>query len=174
MSVKFSKSTFKNLFPGATSAKNDTALEYKVEDSKYRIYYPVVSDDNVLYVKLDHIRTDATDDHVNLYAAFDSKGNLSKIKYNWEKGNDGYQIPDQVIKAVDITFDVLGLVGAFETAGISEEIAEGAKEAFDVCAEAFNDISSIVVKWSDNGGRLYFVAVVCHTLNRLCSSISVN
>jgi hypothetical protein len=174
MSVKFSKSTFKSLFPGAKTDKNDTGLEYKVEDSKYRVYYPKVTADNVLYVKLDHIRADATDDHVDLYVEFNSNGSIKQITYSWEKGNDGYQISDKVIKAVDITFEVAGALGALETAGISEELALDAKEAFDFCAKAFNDISAVVVKWNDDGGRMYFVAVVCHTINRLCSSISVN
>lgn len=171
MGLKFSLSTFKSLYPNSKSYSE--YLEYKVEDSQYRVYNPTVNADNVLYVKLDHIRADATDDHVELTVEFNTNASIKQVNYNWQKGNDGYQIPDKAIKAVDITFEVVGAVGALETFGLSEELALDAKEAFDFCAKAFNDISTAVVKWNDNGGQLYFVAVVSHTINRLCSSVSV-
>lgn len=172
MSLKFDLNTFKGLYPNSKSY-NDY-LEYKVEDSQYRVHYPTLKSDNVWSIKLDHIRGDATDDHVDLDIEFNTDGSIKQIKYSWEKGNEGYQISDKVIKAVDITIEVAGAIGALETFGISEELALDAKEAFDFCAKAFNDISAVVVKWSDDGGRMYFVAVVCHTINRMCSSISVN
>lgn len=171
MGLKFSLNTFKSLYPNS-KAESDY-LEYKVEDSKYRVHNPTVKADNVLYVKLDHIRADATDDHVELTVEFNTNATIKQVNYSWQKGNDGYQISDKAIKAVDITFEVIGAVGALETAGLSEELALDAKEAFDFCAKAFNDISTAVVKWNDNGGQLYFVAVVSHTINRLCSSVSV-
>ncbi len=171
MGLKFSLSTFKSLYPNSKSYSE--YLEYKVEDSLYRVYNPTVKADNVLYVKLDHIRADATDDHVELTVEFNTNASIKQVNYNWQKGNDGYQIPDKAIKAVDITFEVVGAVGALETFGLSEELALDAKEAFDFCAKAFNDISTAVVKWNDNGGQLYFVAVVSHTINRLCSSVYV-
>lgn len=171
MGLKFSLSTFKSLYPNSKSYSE--YLEYKVEDSQYRVYNPTVKADNVLYVKLDHIRADATDDHVELTVEFNTNASIKQVNYNWQKGNDGYQIPDKAIKAVDITFEVVGAVGALETFGLSEELVLDAKEAFDFCAKAFNDISTAVVKWNDNGGQLYFVAVVSHTINRLCSSVYV-
>ena len=171
MGLKFSLSTFKSLYPNSKS--DSEYLEYKVEDSKYRVHNPTVKADNVLNVKLDHIRADATDDHVELTVEFSSSGTLKNVSYNWKKGNDGYQISDTAISIVDDSLELLGAVGALETAGLSEELALDAKEAFDFCAKAFNDISTAVVKWNDNGGQLYFVAVVSHTINRLCSSVSV-
>ncbi len=172
MSVKFSLNTFKSSYPNSKSYSD--YLEYQVEDSKYRVHNPTIKADNVLYVELDHIRADATDDHVDLTVEFNSNGSIKQVNYSWKKGNEGYQISDKAIKAVDITFEVVGALGALETFGISEELALDAKEAFDFCAKAFNDISAVVVKWNDDGGRMYFVAVVCHTINRLSSSISVN
>jgi len=172
-SLKFDLQGFNNLFPSATSAKNNTAIEYTVEDSDYRIYNPQQSADTKTFtIKLDHIRGGATDDHIDLSVTFDDFGVINSISYTWSAGNDGYQIPKTVIKAVDITVEIAGAVGALETAGISEEVAAGILEAFDFCCAAYNKISKIVVNWSDNGGRFYFVAVACHTINRLCSSVS--
>ncbi len=171
MSVKFNLNTFKNLYPNSKSY-NDY-LEYKVEDSQYRVYNPTVTADNVLNVKLDHIRADATDDHVELKVVFSPTGTINKVDYDWTKGNDGYQVPEKLIKVVDGTLEIIGAAGALETFGLSEELALDAKEAFDFCAKAFNEISTAIVKFNDNGGQLYFVAVVSHTINRLCSSVSV-
>ena len=172
-SLKFDLNGFNSLFPSATSAKNNTAIEYTVEDSNYRIYNPQQSADSKTFtIKLDHIRGGATDDHIDLTVTFDDFGVINSISYTWTAGNDGYQIPKTVIKAVDITVEIAGAVGALETAGISEEVAAGILEAFDFCCAAYNKISKIVVNWSDNGGRFYFVAVACHTINRLCSSVS--
>ncbi|WP_188768471.1 hypothetical protein [Emticicia aquatilis] len=171
MSVKFNLNTFKSLYPNSKSYSE--YLEYKVEDSQYRVYNPTVKANNVLYVKLDHIRADATDDHVELTVEFDTNASIKHVSYTWKKGNDGYQISDTAISIVDDSLELLGAVGALETFGLSEELALDAKEAFDFCAKAFNDISTAVVKWNDNGGQLYFVAVVSHTINRLCSSVYV-
>jgi len=177
MSYTFNKATFRSLYPDCDETKDGTAIEYKVEDSNYRIYYPtnIIKTSTTLQmtVQLDHIRGGATDDHVTLVLNYDAQAHLSSVSYTWEAGNDGYQIPETLITAVDIVFDVAGLLGAFETAGISEEVAEGTKEVFDVCCKAYNDISKIVVKWSDNGGRMYFIPVVCHSIIRLTQSLSV-
>ncbi|MER0439650.1 hypothetical protein [Emticicia sp. W12TSBA100-4] len=172
MSVKFNLNTFKSLYPNSKSSSE--YLEYKVEDSQYRVYNPTVKADNVLNVKLDHIRADATDDHVELTVTFSPTGTINKVDYDWTKGDDGYQVPDKLIKVVDGTLEIIGAVGALETFGLSEELALDAKEAFDFCAKAFNEISTAIVKFNDNGGQLYFVAVVSHTINRLCSSVSAN
>jgi len=177
MTFSCSKSNFRAQYPGAKVTKDGDAIEYEVEDSNYRIYDPSIksktSSTVTMEVKLDHIRGGATDDHVDLTVVYDTQAHLVSVSYEWEAGNDGYQIPETLITAVDIAFDVAGLVGAFETAGISEEVAEGTKEVFDVCCKAFNDISKVVVKWSDNGGRMYFIPVVCHTIIRLSNSVSV-
>ncbi len=172
MSVKFNLNTFKSLYPNSKSYSD--YLEYKVEDSNYRINYPTQKPDNVLFIVLDHIRADATDDHVELTVKFSPSGTINKVTYSWQKGNDGYQVPENLVKVVDGTLEIIGAVGALETFGLSEELALDAKEAFDFCAKAFNDISTAIVKFNDNGGQLYFVAVVSHTINRLCSSVSAN
>lgn len=69
MAATFDLDHFISLFPGASTHKDGTAIEYTVQDSTYRIYNPDVSNDGTsltLDVKLDHVRAGATDDHVGL------------------------------------------------------------------------------------------------------------
>ncbi|TDB64065.1 hypothetical protein [Arundinibacter roseus] len=176
MSVTFNQQNFTSLFPGAVSAKNGTAIEYTVEDSTYRIYNPSITSNSssatTFDLQLDHVRGGATDDHVQLTVTFNGSAVVQSVAYTWTPGNDGYQIPKGVIEAVDITAEVLGAVGALETAGISEAAAQEIVETFDTCCKIFNELSTHIVKWTDNGGRFYFLPVVCHTFNRLCVSVS--
>jgi hypothetical protein len=66
----------------------------------------------------------------------------------------------------------LGTTGAIETLGISEEAADTFVDVFDFVTGAFNKIANFVYKVTDNGGQFYFLAVVCHTLNRICTTVS--
>jgi hypothetical protein len=119
-----------------------------VEDSNYRVYDPSWNND-ALEIKIDHIRGGAT------------------------AGNDGYTIPKIVMEVVDTSAEILGAVGALETLGISKEAANGAVAAFDGFCKLFNTLSPWLVGRSDDGGRFYTLAVVCHAVNRACSSVSV-
>lgn len=171
MKFSFDKSLFKSLFPNATVSSDK--VEYTVEDSKYRVYDPSWSGE-VLEIQIDHIRGGATDDHAYLELTFDSTdAHLTSIAGTWKAGNDGYTIPKVVIEAVDATAEILGAVGAIETLGISEEVANGVVAAFDGFCKLFNTLSPILVGLSDDGGRFYTMAVVCHTVNRACSSVSI-
>ncbi|MBD2721117.1 hypothetical protein [Hymenobacter armeniacus] len=172
MSLKFNLSTFTSLFPDATVSSDH--VMYEVEDSNYRVYNPSLSG-TTLTIKVDHIRGGATDDHAVLTLAFDGgTARLTNLQASWTTGNDGYQIPDVVVKVVDDTAELLGAIGAIETAGISEEAAQVAVAAFDGFCKLFNKLSPLIVGLSDDGGRFYTMAVVCHTVNRACSSMSVN
>ncbi|WP_019990392.1 hypothetical protein [Rudanella lutea] len=175
MSLSLNIGQFNSLFPDAESDKDGEAIKYTVEDSDYRIYNPTwQSGQPVLVVKMDHIRGGATDDHVELHITFDtSNASMVSIEGTWEAGNDGYQIPKVVIEVVDASAEILGAVGALETAGISEAAAQSAVAVFDGFCKLFNTLSELIVRMSDNGGRFYFTAVVCHTVNRLNSCVSV-
>lgn len=173
MSLHFSNSTFQHLFPSAT-IKSDR-VEYEVEDSQYRVYNPTWNDQqNALVIKIDHIRGGATDDHAELSLTFNHDACLTSISGTWKAGNDGYKIPQVVIGAVDLTAEIAAAAGAVETGGASEVVLNVAVAAFDGFCELFNALSPMLVKLSDDGGRLYTMAVACHTVNRACSSISVN
>ncbi len=175
MAVTFDLDHFISLFPGASIQKDGTAIEYTVQDSTYRIYNPDVSNDGTsltLDVKLDHVRGGATDDHVELSLVFDTSAVLQSVAYSWEAGNDGSTIPRSVVVAVDAGIEVLGAAGAVETGGVSVAVAQGAVVVFDTCALVYNQIAKHMVKWTDNGGRFYFLPVVGHCINRLGSSVS--
>jgi hypothetical protein len=175
MAATFDLNHFISLFPGASTHKDGTAIEYTVQDSTYRIYNPDVSNDGTsltLDVKLDHVRGGATDDHVGLSLVFDSSAILQSVTYTWEAGNDGYTIPKTVVVAVDAGIEALGGAGAVETAGVSVVVAQAAVVIFDTCALVYNQISKKMVAWTDNGGRFYFLPVVGHCINRLGSSVS--
>lgn len=175
MHLSIDLNAFYNQFPNASSDKGGDAIKYTVEDSDYRIYKPSGKDDDhwTIVVKLDHIRGGATDDHAEIDVTFNTDASIKSISGTWKAGNDGYTIPKVVIDTVDTSAEILGAVGAIETVGISEEVANSIVAAFDGFCKLFNTLSPMIVKLSDDGGRFYFMAVVCHTINRLSSSISV-
>ncbi|MBU1188394.1 MAG: hypothetical protein KKC01_05115 [Gammaproteobacteria bacterium] len=112
-------------------------------------------------------------DKVNLDLQVDPQGAMEQITYEYEQGG-AVQIPDSVIKAVDVSAEVLGAVGALETAGISEEAANSFIEAFDTFCNVFNKVSNGLYKLSEsNDGRFYLAAVGTHTLARALSAIEV-
>lgn len=171
MKLSFDLGLFTSLFPNSDLSTDK--VEYTVEDSNYRVYNPSWKD-GALEIKIDHIRGGATDDHANLSLTFDpTDARLTSISGTWQAGNDGYTIPKVVIETVDATAEILGAVGAIESAGISEEVANAVVAAFDGFCKLFNTLSPILVGLSDDGGRFYTMAVVCHTVNRACSSVSV-
>ncbi|WP_035558772.1 hypothetical protein [Hymenobacter sp. IS2118] len=171
MKLSFNLGTFTQSFPNASVSSK--AVEYTIMDSEYRVKSPTFSG-NDLVVVLDHIRGGATDDHVTLVLTFDpATARLQAVQANWEAGGTGVQIPAIVVTAVDAAAVIAGALGAPETLGISEVAMGLAVAAFDVSCELFNALSPALLKLSDDGGRLYTLAVACHTLNRACSSMSV-
>jgi hypothetical protein len=178
-SLGFDMDTFISLFPNEyddTPAFSDTAIGYQTQDCEYRIYQPQISypDENsmAVYLEIDHIIGMSTDDKVTLTLNFTLDGIVSVTNYTWDAGS-GYQIPNGVVKAVDLGAEVAGALGALESAGISEAAAQEFVETFDTCVKVFNDVSKLLNKASENdGGRFYFIPVVCHIINRICSSVT--
>ncbi|MEZ5015621.1 MAG: hypothetical protein R2800_01095 [Flavipsychrobacter sp.] len=176
-SLSFDQDTFKGLFDGEyTDNKiSGDAFAYQTQDAEYRIYAPTISypsiDTMVVSLSIDHIIGMSTDDHVTLDLTFNSDGLISITNYTWDAGSN-YQIPDGVVKAVDISAEILGAVGALESCGISEAAANEFIEVFDTACKVFNDISNLMAKWSENdGGRFYLIPVVAHVINRACYSV---
>ncbi|MFN3851869.1 MAG: hypothetical protein ACK4NY_20695 [Spirosomataceae bacterium] len=178
-SLGFNVDTFTSLFPNhvdATPPFGDKAIGYQTQDAEYRIYLPQVSypDESSMsiYVQIDHIIGMSTDDHVTLNLSIGMDGTVKVTNYTWDAGS-AYQIPNSVVKAVDLGAEVAGALGALESAGISEAAAQEFVETFDTCVKVFNDISNLMNKWSENdGGRFYMIPVVCHVINRICYSVT--
>lgn len=173
MSLRFDKNAFTAAFPNATT--HDKYIQYTVEDSDYKVHYPKWSSDGLTAsMQIEHVRAGATDDDVELTVVYDgSTANIASVDGKWNAGNDGYTIPSIVIRVVDDVVEMVGAAGAVETLGVSEEVAADVIVAFDAFAWLFNKLSPIVVKLSDNGGRFYTTAVVCHAVNRLTANVSV-
>ncbi|WP_133257069.1 hypothetical protein [Hymenobacter edaphi] len=177
MSLQFDLGKFQKLFPNAQVSSNK--VEYTIQDSDYRVYNPTWNGNKTeLSMQIDHIRNNATDDHANLVLTFNPDGTLQQVAGDWEAGGDGFKIPPVVVLAVDSAAAVIvagAAVAAPETAGLSAAVGlvvTAAAVAFDVYSALFNYISPKLIKLSDDGGRLYTTAVVCHAVNRACSCVS--
>lgn len=178
-SLGFDLATFKSQFPdnyNDTPAFSDAAFGYQTQDAEYRIYEPKISypDENSMVVStvINHIINMSSDDTVTLSLSFSMDGTVSITNYSWDAGSD-FQIPNSVVKAVDLGAEVLGAIGALESAGISEAAAQEFVETFDTCVKVFNDISTFMNKFSENdGGRFYLIPVVSHIISRICYSVT--
>lgn len=169
MSLAFNQKKFTSLFPNATPSSK--YLEYTVQDSDYRVYNPVLKGAQLSF-SIDHIRGGATDDHVNLLLTFNPDGSVQQLSGDWKAGNDGYTIPAIVVTGVDAAAAVFAATTAPETLGISAVAMAAAVGAFDIACVVVNRVSPFLVKLSDDGGRLYTLAVVYHAVNRACSAVS--
>lgn len=183
-----------NLYPYPTSSVGDNPLTYMVEDSTYYITYPVHSEQTA-----DQNTTDGHDDTTHLPAAgwtryhvkvennvhggwndtvefdmyFDNAGNIVQIQnFNWTSSG-AFEVPSAFIKAVDITVASLGVDNTWETLGISDVVAEGFIDVFDMVCSVFNTIADKIFKFTDNGGEFYLLPVVCHTINRICATVAM-
>lgn len=185
------------LYPSTAYIKSGDQIEYVIEDATYTIDEPeikiqtttktldnyYINDDfdplpedgwTKYHVKLSHKNTAGRNDKAEMDLFFDNKGTLVSIQH-FEWSSDGaYQIPQQLITIVDDEAWVLGTAGAIESLGISEEAADTFIDIFDFVCKVFNDVTSFVYKMSDNGGRYYFIPVICHTINRICTTIYSN
>ena len=174
MKLSFNQGTFTASFPNSQVKKD--AVEYEIMDSEYRVKNPTWEEGSLtdLRIKVDHIRAGATDDHVTLVLTFDpATSRLQSVSADWEAGGTGVQIPAVVVTAVDTAAAIFAATTAPETLGLSEVAMAVAVGAFDISCELFNILSPALLKLSDDGGRFYTLAVVCHTVNRACSSVSV-
>jgi hypothetical protein len=188
-------STFYDLYPYPTSDVSDNKIVYMVEDSTYTVDCPdfteqsttqslsVYEDDDTTNLptngwtkygmNLTHENPALTrDDTCEFDAYFDNTGTLVSIQHFDMQLNGAYQISQAVIDTVDFVAWYYGTTGAIETLGISEEAADAFVDVFDFVTAAFNKFSAAIYKVSDNGGQFYFLPVVCHTLNRLCTTVA--
>lgn len=178
--IKLDINTLGKLYPDGWNDKSGKAAQFDSEDSEYRTYQPQVtksSDGSItLIVEQDHIRGGATDDHVTLTVVYLPDGTMGSASMSWTAGNDGYQIPswaitltsDAVAAGVDILVDVLSEGALIE---FDPEIAEVASQVVESVGKAYNFLSKNIVKLSDDGGRLNFIAVANHNFNKLVYSV---
>ena len=155
---------------------NGTAIGYRTQDAQYRIYDPKVDypDVNTMdaTIQIDHIISASTDDHSNLVLSYNTQRQLIQISQDWSAGS-AFEVPSWVIKTVDISAEVLGAVGALESAGVSEAAANEFIEVFDAACKTFNKVCQVIASLSESdGGRFYMIPVVCHTIARTSLAVS--
>ncbi|MFI8979358.1 peptidase inhibitor family I36 protein [Ectopseudomonas khazarica] len=172
------ESLFKSLYLDnySDSTLNGNAIGYRTQDAQYRIYDPVVDypdvDTMAAAIQIDHIISASTDDHTNLVLTFNTNRELVQVSQDWQAGS-AYQVPSWVIKTVDIGAEVLGALGALESAGISEAAANEFVETFDAACKTFNKICQVIANLSESdGGRFYMIPVSCHTIVRACLAVA--
>ena len=175
----FDTNSFIQSFPNYTvsSDMDGTYYEYQSQDCPYHIHllgttYPTDSQMQlsfkICYDTMGH------NDQVFLDIFFDGDGSYNSLQYSYEQGG-AIQIPSTLIKAVDVSAEILGAVGALESAGISEAAAQEFVETFDNICKAFNKISNVIYKLSEaNDGRFYLVPVVCHVVNRAINAVTIS
>ncbi len=174
----FDENKFFGAFPDAVRLKDSSGpyYHYLTQDCGYDIRlngvtYPDAYTMNLAF-RVDYDLT-GKNDKVTLDLLINLDGSFNSVTYEYTQG-DAVQIPSSVIKAVDVSAEVLGAVGALETAGISEEAANSFIEAFDTFCKVFNKISNVLFKLSEsNDGRFYMVPVCSHVLARALSAVTV-
>lgn len=174
--LRFDEGRFFGYFPNAqqSSDSSGTYYRYKTQGCDYDIRLTELNyktDGSVeVSFRIDYDVT-GTNDKVNLTVLVDSNNHFVSATYSYEAGG-ATQIPQSVIKAVDVTAEVLGMVGALETAGISEEAADSFIAAFDAACKIFNKVMDVAYKLSEtDDGRYYIVGVCSHVVCKALNSI---
>lgn len=174
----FDENKFFGAFPDALRGNDSSGpyYHYTTQDCSYDIRlngitYPDAATMNLAF-RVDYDLT-GKNDKVTLNLLVNLDGSFNSVSGDYQQGN-ATQIPSWLIKGVDVGAEVLGALGALETAGISEEAAAGFIEEFDSFCEAFNKISNILYKISEsNDGRFYMVPVAAHVLARAMCAVTV-
>lgn len=139
---------------GGWNKKRGTATEYRSADSNYRTYKPTVSPtpDGGLFVstKINHIRggfwfVGAGDDRCILEMTFDANAKLSSTKAVVRMGNKKFDT------------DII-------TSATRDQRAR-------VAAKVFNKLANQISRWTNDGGRENFPAVVKHNINVIASAV---
>ncbi|MDR3463153.1 MAG: hypothetical protein P4L76_12645 [Beijerinckiaceae bacterium] len=185
MSLSFDERHFVALYPSGVEAKNGTAIEFKSQDANYRVYIPgrpgspsIIEQSSgglTIALQQDHIIGLATDDHSTTKLTFKQDGSPSQIDISGgiDHGTP-YEIPGVVTTVLDLTVEALGAIGALESAGISEAVAQEVVADITAAAEAFNVLSNFIFRFADDGGTLNFPAVIAHNINKTCTSVVTN
>jgi hypothetical protein len=186
--------TLYNLYPYPTSKSTDDDIEYVVEDSTYKIDEPefleqsttqllsVYENDDTTdlptdgwtkyHVHQEHENTGSHNDKAEYDAYFDNNGKLVSIQ-RFEWSSDGaFQVPQTIIKSVDLVAWYLGTASSLVSFGVGEEVADTFVDVFNFVCNVFNKVSDVIYKATDNGGQFYFLPVICHTLNRVCTTVA--
>lgn len=187
MTIGFSNDTF--LDKNGVSAGNDqggNAIKFTTQDADYRVYIPGKDPNKstttinsagqlVVTLSIDHIIGSelSKDDHATATMTFDPDGTLVENDMSVTFDDSGpLTIPKWLVATVDAPVALLGLAGAVETEG--DSIYEAAKVIKDIdnFVQTFNNITANIRKFTDDGGRLYFPAVVALEMNRACGSVT--
>ncbi|WP_420574113.1 hypothetical protein [Kordia sp.] len=174
------------LYPNGVHAKKDDLYNSEVyaQDSSFRIYDPIILLDGSgvsFTINLDHIQEEK-DDHATVTFAMDFYGNFTdQIQVTYEI-QEATQVPDWLIKiidgAIDAAADAAKLladgaeiiltdgVGVVVTADTNKLIDYTAK-AISFCVDHINTVLSAVFTLQDDGGTMYFPAMVSHSIARL-------
>ena len=188
MTIGFSNDTF--LSRNGVSAGNDqngNAIKFTSQDADYRVYIPGKDANKsttglnsvgqlVVTLAIDHIiGTELSkDDHATATMTFDTDGSLLRtdMAVTFEESGP-LTIPSWLVADVDITVALLGLISAPESGGESLAVAAEVIEDIDDFVKVFNTITAGIRKFTDDGGRLNFPAVVAAEMNRACVSVTV-
>lgn len=165
-------------YPKSYAEKGNKSFAYKIEDSVYRIKLPTFVNqtlDKVLYsISLDHENSASKDDHASFIVSFNNEGVLQDImSFSWEKGG-AFNISDDVVSDIKDGIDFIGYLSDPFTDGAGTEIAKQIDRAFSLSCKLFNFAALKVYTFTDNGGMFYFLPVICHTINRISWSSSID
>jgi hypothetical protein len=186
-------------YPNGTLNSSNT-VQYIIEDATYKIYYPGSSEclqsatqwldayhgpldlSNLptdgwtsFHFHLEHHNSGGQNDTATFYLIFDNNSVLVDVQlFDWSADNGSYNISNAVIKTVDLELTLLGDETAIETLGITIVVADVLKSVFDKVCSVFNSVTEALYKFTDDGGRYYFLPVICHTINRVTSTVFSN
>ncbi len=187
MSTKFDDDRFMTMFnPSQPNDKDGEAIKFGSQNSEYRVYVPKFSKDKskvsidsngamTLTLEHNHCRRGVfqTDDVVTSTINFDANGTVTDHGFKVD-GGGAVQISDNLEKDVVIGVELLGLATAPFSEGISLEVADEVVADIKAFCTWFNRITGWVAKWTDDGGRLNFPAVICQDLNKAFTSTTFN
>lgn len=141
---------------GGWDDKDGKAAKYESAGSNYRMYKPSATktQDGGLFIstKLDHIRGMGGDDHCQLEITLDSAGKIVSAESSITMG--------------DKSFDT-GLIEAAALLTANPEIIV----VTAIATEMYKDMKKQIAKWTDDGGRKNFPAVVKHGFNHILNSV---
>lgn len=186
--------TLYKLYPDPSSKATDSDVAYVVGDSTYKIDEPEFIDQSTTqqlsvyliddtsdlptdgwtkyHVYQQHENTGSFDDKAEYDIYFDNNGRLVSIqRFQWSS-KGAFQVPQTLIKSVDLIAWYVGTASSLVSFGVGEEVAATFVKIFDFVCNVFNKIANVVYKATDNGGQFYFLPVICHTLNRICTTVA--
>jgi len=178
---------FIKLYPGSVHSRKDNVYnsEFYAQDSEFRIYDPIIVIDDTngkvdFTINLDHVQVEK-DDHAVVTFSMDYHGNFAnQITVTYTMA-DASQIPDWLIKIIDGAIDVaadaakiiadgaeivvtdgVGIVATVET----DKLIDYTAKAITFCVDHLNTVLNAIFTYQDDGGTMYFPAVVSHSISR--------